>query len=180
MEREDYNKRVFQHEERVAERSSVAVAMPKTGKHQQLRANVEAPTVEKYFEHSVLLPFLDRKISDLNSRFTKHVEKACWIGGLLPRNLKSDSTPSSIEEAETIIEVDWPYPDIVSAEFCSWKARWLSVPLSERPEKLEGCLYSCSLDSFQNSAVLLKLFAVVPLSSVACERSASVLYLRSS
>ena len=67
---------MFQHAEGVADQSSVAMAMPRNGKRQQHRADVEAPTVD-YFERSVLLPFLDHFISDLDSRFTKHVEKVC-------------------------------------------------------------------------------------------------------
>ena len=72
---EKYSKRVFQHAEIVAYLSSVAVAMPRTGKCQQHRANVEAPTVDKYFKRSVILPILDHIISDLDSRFTKHGRK---------------------------------------------------------------------------------------------------------
>ena len=130
---------MFQHAERLTERSNIAISMPKTAKHPQHRANAQAPTAEECLECSVLVPFLDHVISDLGNRFTKHVEKACRLEGILPENLSTDSTTSLIE-AVKMYKGDLPKAEIGNKEFCCWKARWMPVPVPERPEKLEGCL----------------------------------------
>ena len=93
---DDYSSRVIKHAERIAERSGVLVAKPRTTQRQQHRANVEAPSVQKYFELSVLVPFLDHLISDLESRFSKHVTKAGMVQGILPTFLTQNSVFSDI------------------------------------------------------------------------------------
>ena len=170
-----YSERIFQHAKRIAEKSGVEVAKPRTTGRQQHRANVEAATPQKYFERAVLLPFLDYIISQIDSRFSSHVEKVSSIQGLLPQFLTADSTFEAFEDAVHFYQADLPNADVVDEEFARWKTKWLAVPLSERPSTLETILKPTSSGSYPNLVALLKIYAVLPLSSVSCERSASTL-----
>ena len=181
----DYSRRVFEHASRIAAKSDIAVSMPRVSKRQQHRSNVPADTPEEYMQRSVLIPFLDHLIMDMNSRFEKHVEKASKIEGLLPTKLSPETTFDSIREAVELYSSDLPDPEVVDEEFSRWKSKWTAVLVSERPASLQDCLKACSPDRFPNLFTLLKLFAVLPLSSASCERSASSLrrlntYLRCS
>ena len=171
----EYSQRIFHHAERIATTSNVLVSKPRTTQRQQHRANVEAPTVGKYYELTVLVPFLDHILSDIESRFSRHVNKASLIQGLLPSFLLADSAVDSIQEAVDFYEEDLPNSDVVDEEFACWKAKRLSVPAEERPSSLQECLQVCTTGSYPNLTVLLTLFAVLPLSSVSCEQSASAL-----
>ena len=136
---------------------------------------MEAPTVEKHFELSVLVPFLDHILSDMKDRFSKHIEKTATMQGLLPLFLTDQSTVTSLQESIDFYRSDLPNADIVDEEFARWKAKWIQVPRDDRPASVEASLKASGIGSFPSITVLLKLFAVLPLSSVSCERSASVL-----
>ena len=48
------------------------------------RPNVEANTPQEYYTRTILIPFLDGMISDLNDRFSHHSETAMRISALVP------------------------------------------------------------------------------------------------
>lgn len=129
---------------------------------------------KKYFEVTVLLPFLDHLISDRETRFSKHVSKAAQIQGLLPKFLSPELSVAAIQDAVQFYSADLPNAEVID-EFARWKTKCVSIPVDERPSSLEECLKACGSASYPNLTALLKLFAVLPLSSVSCERSASAL-----
>ena len=171
---DDYAHRIFEHSCRLAERSQIAVSMPRVSGQQQHRPNQPSNSVEEYFRLSVTIPFLDHMLSDLTSRFAAHVKQSASIQRLLPTNIKPDSSVDDIERAVTFYKEDLPNADLVDEEFHIWKSRWLSIPKQDRPKTLSESMKHCPV-SLPNTYTLLKLFATLPLSSCSCERSASTL-----
>ena len=155
-------------------KSNVTVTKPRITQHQQHRANVNAPSVEKYCEVTILLPFLNHVISETDAQFSQHVKKASLIQGLLPKSLTPQSS-MTFQEAVDFYSADLPNPDVIDEEFARWKNKWVSVHDDERPSSLEDILKACGSASFSNLTALLKLFTVLPVSSVSCERSAFAL-----
>ena len=82
---------------------------------------------------------------------------------------------TSLQESIDFYRSDLPNADIVDEEFARWKAKWIQVPRDDRPASVEASLKASDIGSFPNITVQLKLFAVLPLSSASCERSASAL-----
>ena len=80
-----------------------------------------------------------------------------------------------IKEAVEFYSDDLPNPGILDEELSRWKCKWLSVPQKDRPNTVSKSLKQCCSITLPNIFTLLKLFATLPLSSCACERSASVL-----
>ena len=60
------------------------IKKPRTSSKQTNRPNVEADTAREYYRRTVLIPFLDGIINDLNQRFSPHTEKAMRISALIP------------------------------------------------------------------------------------------------
>ena len=182
---DDYAHRIFAHSCRIAERSQIAVSMPRLSPRQQHRSNPPSNSVEEYFKLSVTIPFLDHLLSDLASRFAAHVKQSASIQRLLPISIKSDSSVNDIEQAVAFYREDLPNADLVGEEFHLWQSKWLSLPKQDRPQMLSKSMEHCSQVSLPNIYTLLKLFATLALSSCSCERSAYTLrrlnsYLRCS
>ncbi len=159
---DDYAHRIFAHSCRIAERSQIAVSMPRLIQQQQHRLNPPSNSVEEYFKLSVTIPFLNHLLSDLTSRFAAHVKQSASLQRLLPINIKSDSSVEGIEQAVALYK-DVPNADLVDEEFHLWQSRWMSVPKQDRPQTPSKSMEQVSLP---NIYCLLKLFATIPLSYV--------------
>ena len=148
--------------------------MPRICQRQQHRSNSKCSDPEEYFKVTILIPFLDHLITDLNSRFSKHVQKVAYLQAVLPTYISEKSSFEDIEEAVDFYITDLPNPDIVDEEFARWKRKWINVPLTSRPQTLKTCL-AAEICTMLNICVLLQLFATLPLSTCSCKRSASAL-----
>ena len=169
-----YSQRIYNHSCRLAEKSNIPVSTPRVSQRQQHRSNPEHSSADDYFKKVVVIPFLDHLIADINSRFTAHSKQAASLQGLLPQNIKSNSTFSEIKEAIDYYSDDLPNSAIVDEELCRWKTKWLKVPEDDRPKTLTESLQQCP-EALSNIFNLLKIFATLPLSSCSCERSGSAL-----
>ena len=101
---DDYAHRIFEQRCRLAERSQIAVSMPRVSGRLQHHTNPPSNSVEEYFKLSVTIPFLDHMLSDLTSRFAAHVKQSASIQRLLPANIKPDSSVDDIKEAVTFMK----------------------------------------------------------------------------
>ena len=124
---------------------------------------------------SVAIPFLDHLISDISSRFSTHSKQAASLQGLLPVNIRVNTSIIDFNEVIVFYSDDLPNPNILDEELCRWKTKWLAVKLQDRPETISDTLKQCCLTSLPNIFTLLKLFGTIPLSSCSCERSSSAL-----
>ena len=61
-----FSNRIFQHSSRIAEISGISVSMLRVSGCQRHRSNPEFTSVEEYFKKTVVIPFLDRLISDIS------------------------------------------------------------------------------------------------------------------
>ena len=177
-ELQEISERIYSHSCRLAAKSDIT-----PGQRQSHRSKFQSSDPKEYYKVTVLLPFIDHIIADIESRFTKHTQKVARLQGLLPTSLTQESSFADINEAVLFYKTDLLNADIVDEEFCRWKRKWVGVPLPQRPQNLQDCLAPvvCPLP---NIRTLLQLFATLPLSTCLCERSGSALrrlntYLRS-
>ena len=75
-----YSGRIFSHSSRIANNSKVSIAIPRISRHQQHQSNYASQSPEEYFKVSVVIPFLDHLISELNVAPQKVVlTSLCYI-----------------------------------------------------------------------------------------------------
>ena len=161
------------HSCKIAEKSNIAVSMPRVSQRQVHCLNTEFTSVEDYFKKTVIIPFLDHIISNPSYRFDDHMKKAALIQKLIPVNITEKLNICDITEAVNFYKDDLMNPDVIDEELHRWKRKWLSVPIKDRPQLLTNTLKECN--SFSNIFILLKLFATLLLSSCSCKCSASAL-----
>ena len=130
--------------------------------------------LQSTFKCTIVIPFLDHKISELSSRFDVHMKKLS-SSQVLPVKINLASSTEIIKAAIEFYSDDLSNPNVFDEKFEVWKLKWLQAPLQQRPETLSKTLQQCSSASFPNIFTLLKLFATLPLSSCSCERSGSSL-----
>ena len=96
---ENYSQRIFEHSSGMAEKSKIALSMPRVSKCQQHRSNPEYTSVADFLKKTVAIPFLDHLVSDVSSQFTSHCKQVGDLQGLLPINITDDTSISIIKEA---------------------------------------------------------------------------------
>ena len=166
----DFSSRIFYHASVIA---NIAISSPRISRHQQHRANQPTESVEEYFKVSVVIPFLDHLSSELSCRFDAHIKQVALVQHLIPRKITQSSSYADIDQVVQYYKDDLPNRCIVDEEFDRWKHKWVSIPVSKRPETLNECLKESCLKSLPNLFVLLQIFATIPMTSCSCERSAS-------
>ena len=90
--------------------------MPRICQRQQHHLNSHCSDSKEYFKVTILIPFLDHLISDLNSRFSKYVQKVVCLQAILPMFIRKNSSFEDIKEAVNFYGTDLPNPDIVDEE----------------------------------------------------------------
>ena len=170
---DEYTHRIFEHSSRIAAKSNIAITMPRVSQRQSHRANTQFTSIEDYFKNVVIIPFLDHLISNLSYRFDAHMKQAAGIQRLIPTNITEELATCNIREAVNFYKDDLQNPDVIDEELHRWKLKWLAMSFADRPQTLSSTLKESG--SFPNIFTLLKLFAMLPLTSCSCERSASAL-----
>ena len=92
-------------------------------------------------------------LSNLTSRFAKHVKPSASILRPLPSNIYPDSSVDHLEEAVGFYEEDLPNADLVDKEFHLWKSRWWSTPSQERLQTLSDAMKHCCPESLPLSTL---------------------------
>lgn len=157
---------------------------PRVAGRQCNRNNVPAADALEYYKRAVWYPFLDCVLQELEHRFSSHSKAAMSMCTLLP--LKC--TESKFVSLSPSLEIYGSYlpdgPAACEAEFERWQRKWAKVPNENRPATVVDALSSCSTSLYPNIAILLQIFATVPVTTATAERSFSSLrllktYLRS-
>ena len=169
-----FSDRIYNHSCLLAAKSDITPSVPRICQRQQHRSNSQCSDPKHYFKVTVLVPFLDHLIADLNARFAKHVQKVACLQALLPASISETSSFEDIKEAVDFYSADLSNPDIVDEEFARWKRKWANVPVQSRPQALKDCL-APGVCTMPNVHALLQVFATLPLSTCSCECSASAL-----
>lgn len=170
--------------QKVEDMPDAQLPMPRCAGRQKHRNNVVAVSPEQYFKRAVWYPLLDCTISELRQRFSEHSKLAMRMCSLLPSycvGIAFDAIAPSIILYEQFL-TGGSYE--CQCEYDRWQRKWKLVPQSERPTTVTESLKSCDISIYPNIAVLLRIFATIPVSNSTAERSFSELrllksYLRS-
>lgn len=151
----------------------ISETVPRNCKFQMHRSNVPPSTPEEYYCRTVYIPFLDDLIRSLEDRFESHKATIVSLQCVLPTRCQNCEYVS-IEPAVKFYGSDVGHEDVVESEFQLWCIRWKRENCDLPITALES-LVQCNKGLFPNIYILLKLLAVLPVSTATVERSFSTL-----
>jgi hypothetical protein len=182
---EEIFKKIFARGCAIAEKYDEDVFAPRQAKTQKHRSNVPAGSVEEYYKRSMFYPFVDTCIGQVTERFRSHSAKACMVSVLLPAYCCS-SNYSSLEKGAEFYQQFLPSGlNALETEFLRWQAYWQRQPVNQRTDGVcEALEIASELGTYPSIAILLRIFATIPVTTATGERSFSALkyiknYLRS-
>ena len=109
----------------------------------------------------------------MESQFSKASEIASSLLGLVPA--VCCSTEVNLDDSLMKYEEDLPSPELFPAEFRRWKRQFMEQPQEERPASPAQAIKVCDNNMFPNLSILVQIACTLPVTSRACERSASAL-----
>ncbi|XP_003741226.1 zinc finger MYM-type protein 1-like [Galendromus occidentalis] len=162
----------------------IDIRLPRLCNRQTQRDNHASDSIEQYFRVCVYLPYADRLVEEFTSLFQDMREEALKIQFLLPNHVERSSF-DDLAGVLSFYEADLDCStSVVREEYRRWKAKWSEAPEAARPVTAIYALNHCCPTSFPKMVILLKIFAVLPMTTSSAERTFSVLrllktYLRS-
>ncbi|CAC5390836.1 unnamed protein product [Mytilus coruscus] len=189
-EPEGYFEVMMEEAKYLAEGIGSEPSVPSQCKRQTLRNNTPATSVTEYYKRSVLIPFLDHLLNELNSRFSKHSQLVSQSLLLTPQVLvlsKTPDLPPGLQELSQMYKDDMPCIGSLTSEYHRWYKKWTSED-SPTDHKLPSTgietLHACNGGFYPNIFALLKISCTPPVTTTEYERSFSSLkllktYLRS-
>lgn len=150
-------------------------------------------TAEEYYRVTIFIPFLDSFLQQLDDRLLSHRELLSSFSCLLPKknDLEKELDKETVEKATKLRDT---YEVIFNCTQAVWLAelnQWyrylhrVALPKDAVPENALEALDLCSKSVFPNVFEMLKILAVIPVTTNTNERSFSTLrflksYLRNS
>ena len=182
---EEYHGLWFKDIEKMAEKLSVEVKVPRLCGRQINRSNVPADSPEEYFRKSITIPFLDHMIQELTSRFC-NIEQRCIAMGqsVIPEKMKQCTEwRMDFKKFADAYTCDLHSEHTVNAELDMWEMAWRDK--SYLPSTSQETLKLMDRELFPNIALMLRVMCTIPVTTCECERSVSALrclktYMRSS
>ena len=158
--------------------------MPRINAHQRNRENHPVDSAKEYYRRSMYFPYLDVCLEQLRERFTAHPATVYGLRSLLPAYVIDIGNLRAAAEAYECFLPEGA--KCFEAELMRWKAYWARQPSDCRPGNVLNALKDArQLETYSITETLLQIFATLPVTTAAGERSFSALkliktYLRTS
>ena len=130
------------------------------------RANIPSDNPETYYRHTIILPFVDHILSEMDNRLSETHKKIIKLLALVPAIIAVTDSFETIEELATIYCGDLHTPSLIRTEWQHWKQRWTITPITDRPSELTKAVQACF-------KVLLCIACTLPVTVCENERSNS-------
>ena len=163
----------------------ITPTIPRINKRQTHRSNIDASDPETYYRISIFVPFLDSFIQEINDRFLVHKDILSSFSCLVSDFTHDENFARLAKFYEDDLIENGAYINQaqLNAEYLLWKREMNNS--SEIKHSVLDILSKCQKDAFPNIYELLKIIAVMPVTTATAERSYSTLrrlktYLRNS
>jgi len=133
-------------------------------------------STEEYYMRIIFILHLEDLISSLSDRFMPLKETIISLQYNIFPYLCINKSLLFIREAVDFYMDDLPcFKDSIETEYDLWISKWTSVEPSSRPSTSTAALVSCDKTLYPNLYQLLKILAILPVSTASAERSFSTL-----
>lgn len=174
---------IYKKAEDTANKLNVPVQGPRTVGTQKFRSNVEGKTPEEYYRRTMFYPYLDEISASLKDRFSNHRNILNGFDSLIPEKIAvfNDLLPALAFYKDDLLHNN---SDILEAEWKLWALQWKTTA-SPKPSNAVDTLKAIQKEIFPNISILLKILAILPVTTSSVERSFSTIkrlrsYLRNS
>ena len=169
---------------RVEDMPGIDFPKPRLAGRQSKRNNVPADNAETYYKRAVWYPLLDCMLLELQHRFSSHSKAAMSMSALTPAKCTGCSFAVLADAVDIYGTFLSSGASACNAEYQRWQRKWEKVPAEECPTTAVDALKACNKAIYPNIAILMQIFATIPVTTATAERSFSSLrllktYLRS-
>ncbi|KAE9522168.1 hypothetical protein AGLY_017428, partial [Aphis glycines] len=126
---------------------------------------------KEYFRIAIAIPFYDDFIRQLKDRFSKHITVLSSLFLLIPKMCHK----TAISATDFNLYSDYIDMDLLQTEIKLWNRKWITHSQDDRPSTAVEVLNNCNSDLFPCIYFLLKVLAVLPVSTATPERTFSTL-----
>ena len=159
--------------EAAAEEMGVEVAKPRLVDRSSYRANAGGSevSIEGYYRLNAFIPAVDHVLQDVDLRFGKHMQLVAGLSTLVPKRIATVGAdwkrlqPSCQLYQELIGDITQSQ---VQAELSVWAAMWKDR--EDAPVTAIAALNACPASVFPGLHTLLRVLAVLPVSTAEAER----------
>ncbi|KAL1482584.1 hypothetical protein MTO96_033692 [Rhipicephalus appendiculatus] len=154
----------------------VKCEIPRVVGTQKYRANYDCSSAEEYYRRALFIPYIDDLKASLKRRFANHRKTQQSLQFVLPKHA-SKGKFESVQPAFDFYLRDMTTTHILTlkGEWEIWKTKWQAMQEDEFPRFATDALAECDKALFPNIHTLLKILAMLPVSTAAAERSFSTL-----
>ena len=130
----------------------------------------------EYYRVNVYYPFIDHVLAEIKTRFSDDHKGLIAAQNLVPVHLNK-LMERQVDAICTYYGKFMTYAkkNNLVAQVAKWKKSYHTVPMQDRPDTAISALAECSLQTFSALCKVLTIFHTIPVGSVSCERSFSVL-----
>ncbi|XP_050511971.1 52 kDa repressor of the inhibitor of the protein kinase-like [Diabrotica virgifera virgifera] len=165
----------------ISAKYDIELRKPRLASKQTQRSNVQTDSVQDYFRITIYIPYIDLFLTHILDRFLNHRKILSNFACLFPNKMKNfneESCAQLFEPYSSILRDD--SRDIWVDEVKLWRQRIAGKNVKNSLEALDVC----NGDAFPNVHQMLRILAVLPVTTATNERSFSTLrrlktYLRS-
>ncbi|XP_050500925.1 52 kDa repressor of the inhibitor of the protein kinase-like [Diabrotica virgifera virgifera] len=172
---------IFKTVSEISAKYDIELRKPRLASKQTQRSNVQTDSVQDYFRITIYIPYIDLFLTHIQDRFLNHRKILSNFACLFPNKMKNfneESCAQLFEPYSSILRDD--SRDIWVDEVKLWRQRIAGKNVKNSLEALDVC----NGDAFPNVHQMLRILAVLPVTTATNERSFSTLrrlktYLRS-
>ncbi|KAL4143541.1 hypothetical protein QTP88_005860 [Uroleucon formosanum] len=180
---DDVFKKIFEEVKVVAEKFDIEIKIPRLSKKQTNRSNIPLNTPEQYYRASILIPYLDKFITELEERFNVHRSILSGFDSLFRENGPIEDIIILSNKYNADLQNDGTQNEIIEAEYKLWQRKLMQT--TEKPNNALEAMAMCNQSIYPNIFKLLQILVTLPVSSATNERTFSNLkriktYLRNS
>ena len=153
------------------------IMMPRPKNRHRNQSNVPADSAEEYYKRAIFLLFIDTCTGQLTERFSEQSVTACQMSALHQTYCTSTSSDFDIETAGTFYRGFLPDEDVTALHGILAVAAVLATAAdnSSTSSATDALRVAEELGTYPALSVLLRIFAMLPVTPATGERSFSVL-----
>ena len=166
--------KLFEDMKVMSVQAGVEITIPRRCGRQTLRNNIPSDIPEVYYRRTIFIPFLDKIISELETRFSQLAKCATRAMHLIPSNLHN-LVETSINELNEFYGPDLPFRTSLRQEIRLWRQLWgkaTYLPTGISETLTSDCV---SYTSYPNICTILHILMLTAATSAGVERANSSL-----
>lgn len=139
---DDVFKEIFEEVKVLAEKFDIEIKIPRLTKKQTDRCNIPLNTPQQYYWASILIPYLDKFITELNERFNVHRSILSGFNSLFRENGSIENIIILSNKYIEDLQNDGTQNQIIEAEYKLWQRKLMQT--TDKPNNALEAMAMCN------------------------------------